>query len=355
MYKNEIDPWFLENLVCPVSHESLEYLNGDLVSVSGRRYPVVEGIPVMLVDKVEQTIGVASESIMRAADEDYADDRAKRFHLESLGISEEEKEVLIKLIDEDTLSIDPVVALLIGATSGYAYQHLIGKLDSYPIPAIRLPKVEGDTLLDIGCNWGRWSLSAARRGYQVIGIDPSLGAVLAARRVGDQLSLSNRYLVADSRFLPFKKNSYQTVFSYSVLQHLSKTNTKKSISEIMRVLKPSGTSLIQMPTIFGVRCLYHQAKRKFRKPSGFEVRYWTLPELRRVFGQIGATSVSVDCYFGIGLQKTDIPLMPYRVKYVILLSEFLRRISDFLPFMKYIADSIYIKSQSSNVPTDNRF
>jgi cyclopropane fatty-acyl-phospholipid synthase-like methyltransferase len=40
----------------------------------------------------------------------------------------------------------------------------------------------GKLLLDIGCSWGRWSISAARNGWCVVGIDPSLGAIMAARR-----------------------------------------------------------------------------------------------------------------------------------------------------------------------------
>ena len=39
----------------------------------------------------------------------------------------------------------------------------------------------GTRLLDIGCSWGRWSLAAAARGYDAVGIDPSLGAIMAAR------------------------------------------------------------------------------------------------------------------------------------------------------------------------------
>ena len=62
------------------------------------------------------------------------------------------------------------------------HPHLMGKLDRYPIPEIRLPESQGETLPDVGCNWGRWSVAAARKGYAVVGIDPSMGGVMAARR-----------------------------------------------------------------------------------------------------------------------------------------------------------------------------
>jgi ubiquinone/menaquinone biosynthesis C-methylase UbiE len=110
-----------------------------------------------------------------------------------------------------------------------------------------------------GCNWGRWSIAAARKGYRVVGIDPSLGGVLAARRAAKSLSIEADFIVADARHLPFKDVSLDNVFSYSVIQHLSKPDALKSFAEIARILKPSGKSLIQMPNAFGIRNLYHQA------------------------------------------------------------------------------------------------
>ena len=86
----QIDPWFLENLVCPVDRGPLEFQNGELYSENGRRYPVIDGVPVMLQDDVENTIGIADESLRRANDSSAADPRAPEFYLESLGIVEEE-------------------------------------------------------------------------------------------------------------------------------------------------------------------------------------------------------------------------------------------------------------------------
>ena len=36
----------------------------------------------------------------------------------------------------------------------------------------------------------------------------------------------------------------------------------------------------------GVRSIQHQARRRFREPRDFEVRYWTIPELKVTFGEL---------------------------------------------------------------------
>jgi 2-polyprenyl-3-methyl-5-hydroxy-6-metoxy-1,4-benzoquinol methylase/uncharacterized protein YbaR (Trm112 family) len=340
-----LDPWYLENLVCPVDRGTLKYVNGALRSENGREYPVVEGIPLMLPAEAEPTIGVAKASMERAQGIGVTDNRAPEFHLESLAIGEKEKSGLLELAKQDRPCIDPVVAFMLRATCGHGYSHLLGKIATYPIPDLRLPSVNGTELLDLGCNWGRWCIAAARKGYAAVGIDPSLGAVLAARRVANQLGISVKYLVADARYLPFTNSRFPTVFSYSVLQHLSKPNALHVLAEVSRVLKPGGVSLIQMPNAFGIRSLQHQAKRWFREPRGFEVRYWGVSEIQRTFTEhIGPSEISVDCYFGLGLQKSDMALMTAGLKVVIALSDLLRRLSISLPAMKHVADSVYVYS-----------
>ena len=61
-----IDPWFLENLVCPVDHRPLRLDADELACAGGHRYPIVDDVPVMLRADVPQTIGLADASLRRA-------------------------------------------------------------------------------------------------------------------------------------------------------------------------------------------------------------------------------------------------------------------------------------------------
>ncbi len=341
---SELDSWYLENLVCPVDHTRLEHQDGQLVSRAGRRYPVIDGIPVMLLPNVEQTHWVADASL-ECARNSHPEKEESGYYLETLGLSEIERMGVAELIQKNQSDIDPVVAFAVAQTNGIAYKHLIGQLETYPIPDLRLPNAHKKMLLDLGCNWGRWCVAAARKGYSAVGLDPSIGAIMAARRVALQLNLPIKYIVADSRYLPFNNRSIDVVFSYSVLQHLAKSNVRMALSEAGRVLREDGVTFIQMPNFLGIRSLYHQLKRWFRVAKAFEVRYWSVAELKKAFiEEVGPTKVSVDCFFGLGLQKSDAHLMPSRMQLIIQLSEMLRWLSDKLPALKYLADSVYLRS-----------
>ena len=341
-----IDPWFAASLVCPVDHRPLRADAGALVCTAGHRYPVVDGVPVMLRTDVAQTINLAAASLRRAADQEQ-DLRAPELHLESLGISEAEKAEMLQLAQTKG-PVDPVVAYLIAATNGLMYRHLIGRLDRYPIPDLPLPGGHGRRLLDLGCSWGRWSLAASQAGYDTVGIDPSLGAVMAARRVARQVGSPNRYVVGDARHLPFAAGTFDVVFSYSVIQHFSESDAEQAVAEMGRLLRPGGTAKVQLPTRFGVRCLYHQARRGFRAARAFEVRYRTLPELRRLFAtRVGPAQFAADCYFGIGLQPSDAPMMTPALQAITAASETLKRASRRLPVLTRVADSVFVEASKT--------
>jgi SAM-dependent methyltransferase len=189
------------------------------------------------------------------------DERCPDLYLESLGVSEAEKNLIVTLADAPATTIDPVVSVILAATNGILYKHLIGRLTIYPIPRLPLPQGEGKLLLDIGCSWGRWSIAAARNGYKVVGIDPSLGALMAAQRVARSMNIDIICVCADSHHLPFQDSSFDQVYSYSVLQYFGRPNNAlAAFAEIGRTLRPGGSELklavlrrvdfIAMPSLF---------------------------------------------------------------------------------------------------------
>lgn len=341
-----VDPWLLERLVCPRDHGRLRAAGAELTCDRGHAYPLIDGVPVLLLDDDAPSFAMARHSLARARG-GRGDERAPDLYLESVGISDDEKRGVVELAARGS-AVDPVAAYLVAATNGLMYRHLIGGLPEYPIPEIALPPGEGRSLLDVGCSWGRWTLAAARRGYAAVGIDPSLGAVMAARRVARQLNVPARFAVADARHLPFAPGSLDVVFSYSVIQHFSRPDAVRAVDEMGRVLRSGGVARVQMPTRYGLRCLYHQAWRGFSDGEGFDVRYWRLDDLRRMFAaRIGDVRFDVDGYFGIGLQQTDARLMNLTGRLVLRASRWMTTASRRIPWLTRIADSVYVQAVRS--------
>jgi len=321
----QIEPHVFDLLACPRDYEAMRLENNQFICPREHHYPVIEGVPIFLLSEVEQTHIEGARALLVAQSGDAS------------GLAR------FEIIPG---KIDPFVQNAIGATNGGLYQHLVGNLTAYPIPQLRLPQGDGKLFLEVGCNWGRWCIAAARSGYRPIGIDPSLKSIRAANRVASQLGIHASYLVADSRHLPFRQNAFDQVFSYSVLQHLHKEHARESLFEMRRVLRQHGSALVQMANTYGLRCLYHQVRRGFRATKDFEVRYWRPQELKEAFtSAIGPTQLTADGYFSLNVQLSDLGFMPGRYRALVRTSEALRRMSDRVPLLKKLADSVYLSAE----------
>jgi SAM-dependent methyltransferase/uncharacterized protein YbaR (Trm112 family) len=316
---SRLPQWAIEVLACPIHRSPLTDVGGELGCVHGERFPIVDGIPILLRRDVRQTHPAALDSLS-----------PNGLHAVAA--------------EAGTAVVDRFVQREILKTNGYMYRSLVGGLSGYPIPRLRItPARTADLLLDVGCNWGRWSVSAARAGFRPIGVDPSLEAIRAACRVAAQLGIDAAFLVADARFLPFKPDAFDVVFSYSVWQHFDKEDTVAAMSEAARVLKPRGRASVQMANACGVRSLYHQARRGFRRARGFEVRYWRPAELKRTFAdRVGDASLSADGFFSLNPQAADVELLPRRFRWIVHVSDWLRTASLRLPWLVGLADSLCV-------------
>jgi SAM-dependent methyltransferase/uncharacterized protein YbaR (Trm112 family) len=313
----------MTDLACPVDREPLAAYDGGLACSQGHRYPCVEGIPVLLVDDAAPTTKAFTTTLERTR--------------------------LGRLARRERAGpVDPYVQKVIVRTCGGLYRHLEQELSRYPIPRLPLPPGDGRPLLDLGCNWGRWTLAAGRHGYRAVGIDPSVEAVAAARRVAKELAVAAEYVVADARRLPFADDSFDVVFSYSVLQHLGKEDALAALREVGRVLKPGGRSLIEMANLFGLHNLALQLRRRrlreATEPAG--VRYWTPCELLAAFREtIGPTQLSADAFLSLNAQRSDLPLLRRRHRALVRGSLLLTNASGVVPGLRYLADSVWLDSR----------
>ncbi len=89
-------------------------------------------------------------------------------------------------------------------------------------------------VLEVGCGTGR-NLPLYRDGVQVIGFDPHLEVLGAARRRGPGIPL----LVAGAEAIPFRDGAFDTVVSSLVF--CSVPDPELGLREVERVLRPGGT------------------------------------------------------------------------------------------------------------------
>jgi SAM-dependent methyltransferase len=241
-------------------------------------------------------------------------------------------------------AIDPFVQQAVGATHGNLYGHLIGHLPRYPIPAFPLRPAGEEMLIDLGCNWGRWSLSAALAGFRVIGIDPAFDGVRAARRVASQLGIDADFVVADARFIPIRPGAADVVFSNGVLQHFSYQDVELAADSAARALRPGGLCCIQMAARWGPRSIVQQLRR-FRKAQAFEVRYWPPSRLIECFGRrIGPTTLEPDSFFSLNARPDELDLMTAAGRFVVRTSMFCTTVARAFPPLTRLADSVWVRS-----------
>jgi SAM-dependent methyltransferase len=327
-----LKPWLLDLLACPRDGERLALRDDALVCRREHTYPVIDGIPVLLRNDIDPTHSYFSRTF------EWVD----RYRYQPTSTQSDAPAPSV---------IDPYVQDEIVRTNGHLYANAKGSLRRYPIPHLRLPPGNGRHILDVGCNWGRWSLSAARAAYCVVGVDPSIEALQAGARVANQLKLEVSFVVGDARHLPFTSDGFDTTFSYSVLQHFDKEVARAALKEMARVVRSGGSVVVQMPNVFGVRQAYHYVRQKLSGDTDlFRVRYWTPRELRRTFEHIvGPTRLEVDGFFSLNPQVSDIDLLPTRYAWVVRTSEALRKASVRLPVLRNMADSLYVASSKGGL------
>lgn len=316
----------LKLLACPRDRTPLVRSGNGLWCRQDHKYPIVDGVPILLLDDIRQTHADAAASLARVS---RLSETARV--VENPGA-----------VDRD--AVDPTVAALIVRTNGILYRHLAGTLPRYPIPVF--PLTGRGRLLDIGCSWGRWSVAAARAGFRTVGIDPGLDAIQAARRVARQLSVPSEYVVADARFPPFRDDVFDVAFSYSVLQHFSREDAAAAVAAAARVTRPGGRVHIQMANVFGARSQWHQLRRRYRQARGFEVRYWTPGALRRLFEEhVGPTTMSVDGFLSLNPREEDRDLLTPIGGAIVRLSTLGTRASRVIPPLRYFADSLWLTAR----------
>lgn len=97
-------------------------------------------------------------------------------------------------------------------------------------------------ILDLGCGEGKFSSTIFSRGRVDIGLDISKDDVSKAKKSTTYKGV----IVGDARALPFRNESFNVVFSNSVVEHI--LGIDKVLAETSRVLKKDGMFIFTVPS-----------------------------------------------------------------------------------------------------------
>lgn len=242
--------------------------------------------------------------------------------------------------------IDPFVQRWVAGTNGNLYVSAINKLERYPIPRWPGPRAPypDAPMLDIGCGWGRWMVAAAKAGWRPRGVDLKSEAAAAANRVLNAHGYRNGAISAQLTSLPFPDSHFELVFSYSVLQHVSRERARACVGEIQRVLKPGGHCLIELPLYPGFTNWRHGG-RDPEDPDSWDVRYYRWDQVQETFRNFSQLRIDTDCILGIGVRFEDIDLLPWKYKPIAVISEAFRLTSIVCRPLTRLSDSIFVLAQ----------
>jgi ubiquinone/menaquinone biosynthesis C-methylase UbiE len=109
----------------------------------------------------------------------------------------------------------------------------------------RVGDPKGMSILDAGSGNGALSIAFAEAGAKVSGVEIEPELVDIANRQAIACHVSPKFHVYDGKKLPFPDNSFDSVISVSVFEHVD--DPGMYLKEIWRVLKPSGFLYIAFP------------------------------------------------------------------------------------------------------------
>ena len=145
----------------------------------------------------------------------------------------------------------------------------------------------GDRALDVGCGTGDFTAQITQAGATAVGVDVAEAALQRART--NHPALDFRLANIDGP-LPFSDNSFDLVWASEVIEHIA--DTARWLSEVRRVLVPSGRLLLTTPAPGRMRVALAGVDR-FSEPLGDHLHLYTGRSLRSLLKEFDFRDVRV--------------------------------------------------------------
>lgn len=114
----------------------------------------------------------------------------------------------------------------------------------------------GFLFLEAGCGSARDSLTLAKNGAQVVGLDIVKEALLVGRELFEHNDVQGQFVLGDILHLPFKEDVFDVIFCGGSIEHFE--DTLGGIRELVRILAKDGLLIATVPLVSLSTLIYSQ-------------------------------------------------------------------------------------------------
>jgi SAM-dependent methyltransferase len=158
----------------------------------------------------------------------------------------------------------------------------------------------GERALDVGCGTGEFTAALVQAGAAAVGVEVAEAALERARARHPGLDFR---LVPLEGPLPFEDGAFELVWASEVIEHV--TDTERWLSELRRVLVPSGRLLVTTPSHGRLRVALGGVER-FSEPLGDHLHLYTKRSLRTLLDEFGFAQIDVRAVEGPPLLRRSL-------------------------------------------------
>lgn len=278
-----------------------------------RKFSIIQGIPILIDSKISNS----------------THNKYKNFKIDK------------NALKKDKYANSNYINKYLAATNGFFYEKKKNK--KIAIPNIDLKTSNSrDLLLDIGCGWGRWCFAASKKNYLPVGIETNLNLLLTAKRYSEENNIDAFFIYADALNLPFKKNKFNTIFSFSVFQHFPKKDFFSVLKSTKNILKKNGLFKFQIMNIVGLRCIYTNFILRKKQPKHFFPEYYFINDIISYCKKYYSKTSVTNCSFFTQARITDYNSFTTKHKIFMNFTYLINTLCKIFPFMKYFSDNVYI-------------
>ncbi len=168
-----------------------------------------------------------------------------------------------------------------------------------------------ENIVDFGCGPGRLTFQLAKHCNKIIGVDISEAMIHLAREYNPFPTKCSFIANNDQKLMSIATGSQDLIFSFITLQHIPKQLVLGYLDEFVRILRPNGYILINVPskpprtygilhTLLGTKGLNFLRKLRYKKQETIEMHWIPKEELLQYTSTKNMKSIEVIRDKGVG-------------------------------------------------------